>query len=198
MQTRTTTTLLENLRDPDNASAWQRFDARYRPVLIAFARKLGLGDEDAADAAQETLVRFVGLYGAGTYRRERGRLSSWIIGIARNCIIEQRRARATRREWRGMSALKELPDDNHLSKIWDAECDREVLRHAIRSLRRETRIDARTISAFELLAFRQLSPSEVAVKLDMTMNEVYLAKHRCLKRLRLIITSLEAAYEIAN
>ena len=195
MDTRTTTTLLGELREPANEAVWQAFDARYRPVLVALARRLGLGEEDAADAAQEALVRFVRSYRAGKYDRGRGRLSSWIIGIARNCIIDQQRARAKRRKERGLSALTKLPDHNHLTKIWDAECDREILRRAFRSLRDETRIDTHTIRAFELLAVGQRAPSEVAAELDMTMNDVYLAKHRCLKRLRPIVTALKAAYE---
>ncbi len=140
------------------------------------------------------MARFVALYRAGKYERGSGRLSSWIIGIARNCILEQRRVRAVRREKRGLSALGNLPDENHLSTIWERESERAILCKAIRTLREETRIDANTIRAFELLALRQLAPSEVAAELDMTMNDVYLAKHRCLKRLRPLVAALTAAY----
>ena len=195
MYARTTTALLQDLRDPANEAVWRGFDARYRPVLVALARRFGLGNEDAADTAQEALVQFVRSYRAGNYERGRGRLSSWIMGIARNCIIDQQRARAARREQRGISALAELPGDDCWAEIWDAECDREVLRQAVQVLHTETRIDAETIRAFELLAFHQLAPSQAAAELGMTLNEVYLAKHRCLKRLRRIVATLQAAGE---
>ena len=195
MRTRTTTALLEDLRDSSNEAVWQEFDTRYRPILIEFARRLGLGNEDAADAAQEALVRFVTSYRAGKYERGRGRLSSWIIGIARNCIIDQLRARSSRREVHGLSAIIDLPDQDRLTEIWEAECEREIFRRAIRSLHEHTRVDPHTIRAFELLAFQQRLPAEVAAELDMSMNDVYLAKHRCLKRLQPIVAELNAAYE---
>ncbi len=83
MHTRTTTALLDDLLDSANEGAWVGFDARYRPVLIGFARQLGLRADDAADIAQEALTKFVRAYQQGQYRRERGRLSSWLITIAR-------------------------------------------------------------------------------------------------------------------
>ena len=105
MLTRTTTALLDDLADPANEAVWHDFDARYRPVLVGFGRRLGLGAEDAADAAQDALARFVRSYREGRYDRGRGRLSSWIIGIARNCIVDQMRTRAARHEERGISAM---------------------------------------------------------------------------------------------
>ena len=60
MLTRPTTALLEALLDPADDEIWQDFDRRYRPILIAFARRLGLPDEDAADAAHDTLLRILG------------------------------------------------------------------------------------------------------------------------------------------
>jgi RNA polymerase sigma-70 factor (ECF subfamily) len=195
MLTRTTTALLDDLADPANQAIWQEFDARYRPILIGFGLRLGLDPTDAADAAQEALGRFVRSYRAGKYERGRGRLSSWIIGIARNCILDTQRARAARREQHSMSAVEDLPGPDRLAEIWTAERDREILRRAIAALRGETRFDARTVGAFEELAFRQQPPAEVAEQLGMSMNDVYLAKHRCLKRLRTLVTELSSAFE---
>ncbi len=191
----TTTTLLEQLAQPANKSVWEEFDAHYRPILLRFACRLGLNGEDAADAAQETLIRFLGAYRDGKYDRQRGRLSAWILGIARHCVIEQQRRRARRREARGVSAIVGLPGRDHLALIWEAECTRAVFRRALRTLREETRTDGQTIRAFELLTFHGVGPAQVAAELDMTMNDVYLAKHRCLKRLRSIVAGLDARYE---
>ncbi|UCD76199.1 MAG: sigma-70 family RNA polymerase sigma factor [Phycisphaerales bacterium] len=195
MLTRTTTAMLDDLADPANEAMWRQFDARYRPVLVAFARRLGLGAEDAADAAQDALTRFLQAFRAGKYQRGRGRLSSWLIGIARNCIVDLQRARMVRREQRGVSALIDLPHDKNLAAIWDAELDREVLRQAVQKLREGTRLDRRTIRVFERLVLQQAAPAVVASELNMTMNDVYLAKHRCLKRLRSIVAELTAAFE---
>ena len=66
---RTTTALLEGLFDSDNELAWSHFDARYRPIVIAFARKLGLSESDAGDVAQETILQFLKEYKEGKYDR---------------------------------------------------------------------------------------------------------------------------------
>ena len=115
--TRTTTALLEGLRDSENAILWEAFDRRYRPILVGFARNLGLDEVDAADVAQETLSRFVQEYREGRYDRSRGRLGAWLVGIARYRILDLRRKRAVSREgasgtWSSrlaISCARELP-----------------------------------------------------------------------------------------
>ncbi len=56
---RTTTTLLEELHDSANDAVWREFDARYRPILVSFAKKFGLDDDDSVEVAQESLAQFV-------------------------------------------------------------------------------------------------------------------------------------------
>jgi RNA polymerase sigma-70 factor (ECF subfamily) len=194
MLTRTTTALLEGLTDPEDEAAWQAFDARFRPVIVAFARRLGLEPEDAADAAQDTLARFLRSFREGRYDRDRGRLGAWIIGIARHCIADHLASRARRRE-QGLSSAGELADDAALTRIWERECERQILHEAVGELRRVTRTDPRTVRVFEMLAFDQRRPAEIARELGISTNDVYLAKHRCLKRLRSIISELEQAFE---
>ena len=196
MLTQTTTALLEGLLDPADEETWRAFDARYRPILIAFGRRLGLPPEDAADAAQETLTRFVKSYRGGKYDRGRGRLHSWITGIARNCIADVRQRRAVHGRQLGMSAIAELPDPATMTRIWDEEREQELLRRGLVELRQQTKTEAPTIRAFEMLALDGRPPTEVAAELDLTLNDVYLAKHRCLKRLRAILSRLGQLYEI--
>ena len=117
--TRTTTALLEGLRDSENAILWEAFDRRYRPILVGFARNLGLDEVDAADVAQETLSRFVQEYREGRYDRSRGRLGAWLVGIARYRILDLRRKQAGSRQVAEPEALASLDDEQHLSRIWD-------------------------------------------------------------------------------
>ena len=78
----TTTALLRGLKNAEDAEAWAELEARVRPIVFALARRMGLDGNAAADVAQETLVTFLCLYRDGRYERERGRLGSWIVGIA--------------------------------------------------------------------------------------------------------------------
>jgi RNA polymerase sigma-70 factor (ECF subfamily) len=194
MQERTTTLLLEALHDPANEPVWLEFDARYRPILTGFARQLGLQPDDAVEAAQETLTQFVRDYRAGKYDRGKGRLSSWIVAIARNRVLDLLRARAKRREWRGDSAFAALPDEQQLSGIWDAEQERLIFAQAIAELREKTRTAPATLRAFELFALEGLPADAVGRECGLSSAEVYRVKNRVTKRLREIVTRLNAMY----
>jgi RNA polymerase sigma-70 factor (ECF subfamily) len=194
MITTTNTILLDGLRDPQNNSVWREFDQRYRPVIEAFARKLGLSDADAADAAQETLADFVRDYRAEKFDRNRGRLRSWIFGIARHRVIDQLRARARRREWRGESAIGDEAGPDELTPLWEAEWRRAMLRQAMRELYASPKLEPRTIQAFERVAFEQRPAAEVAAEVGMTVDQVYVAKSRVVQRLRQILGELEEVW----
>ena len=193
--TRTTTALLEGLRDSENAILWEAFDRRYRPILVGFARNLGLDEVDAADIAQETLSRFVQEYRDGRYDRSRGRLGAWLVGIARYRILDLRRKRAGNRQVPDPDALSDLDDEQHLSQIWDRERRQAVLQEAMSELREHSKTDPRTIEMFELLMVHGLSTQSVAEQMGVTDHDVYLAKSRVAQRLRSIVERLEAEYD---
>jgi len=193
--TATTTVLLEGLHDSANEAAWTHFDQRYRPIVVAFARRLGLNDTDAADVAQETLTRFVEEYRAGKYDRTRGRLRSWLIGLAKYRVSSVYRARHRAREFGGVSQAADLTDEHELETIWEAERRASMLREAMEQLRSATRSEDKTIRAFELLVLNQTPPATVADQLQMTTQDVYRAKNRIAQRLQSIVDRLEAAYD---
>lgn len=191
---RTTTDLLEALHDAEDGAAWTHFDARYRPILIGFARRLGCGDADAADVAQETLVRFVAEYRAGRYTRERGRLRSWLLSIARHRVGDIRRRAVRKPAQPAGTAVADLEDDAAMTRLWEAEHRTAMLREALSRLR-AGRTAERTIEAFEMLVLRAMSPDDVADALGISRQDVYVAKNRVSDRLRSILAELETAYE---
>ena len=192
----TTTTLLEGLLDTRNDAVWQAFADRYQPVILGLARRLGLDDQDAADAAQETLIRFMQEYRAGKYDRDKGRLGAWITSMARFRIADAYRAQARQRKARGDSAFDFVPTDDELEKLWDEECRREVIRKAMERLSDGTNLNEQTVTLFRALALEQKRPTDVAREYDVSIDVVYKSKQRCLAQLRTIIDELNAAYEL--
>ncbi len=193
----TTSQLLEELYDRRNQDAWRECDARYRPIIIAFARKLGLDEADAADVAQETMTQFLGAYQSGQYDRTRGRLRSWIISIAKFRVADVKRSKARRRQVRGESAFEESPpDDATLEALWDEEVRQAVVRRSLEELRNNSRMDPKTIRAFEMVTLEQRTAADAAAELGLTTNDVYVAKNRAIERLRKIRDMLGAAYEV--
>jgi RNA polymerase sigma-70 factor (ECF subfamily) len=55
----TPVSLLQRLRAPAPTAAWDRFVELYTPVLFAWARRLGLQSQDAADLIQEVFAVLV-------------------------------------------------------------------------------------------------------------------------------------------
>lgn len=193
--TRTTTRLLEGLFDPAADDVWLEFDQRYRPIIIGVARKLGLADQDAADVAQETLARFVHEYREGRYDRERGRLRTWILAIARHRIADHYRGRAKAGGWRGDSMIDVIPEERQLDEVWRTERRMAILRRALDVVAETGKSNPKTIKAFEMLAFHQQPADAVAGRLGMTLDDVYQAKNRIAKRIRQVAIDLEAQYD---
>ncbi|MFZ4572881.1 MAG: RNA polymerase sigma factor [Phycisphaerales bacterium] len=190
--THTTTRLLDALHDLRNEPVWIQFDARFRPVLAGLARRLGLGGADAEEVAQTALAEFVRCYRAGQYDRSKGRLSSWLLGIAHHSALAV--LRRNRRSTQGETE-QEATDEVSLRNIWDQERDREILMHAIAKLREETDVDPRTLLAFELSALRGVPAPEVASQCEMTVEQVYVVKSRMTKRLRELVAKMTSAFE---
>lgn len=203
LATRTTTRLLDALHEGGdsagaggevNEPAWTQMDARYRPVIAGLARRLGLNESAAEEVAQQTMAEFVRAYRGKRYDRERGRLSSWILGIAHNLSLRTIREAQRAPEHPG-EAIGNLPDEPALRSIWNDERDQAILARALDMVRVDTQIDDRTLRAFELAGLRNVPTAEVALQCGMTADQVYVAKSRVTKRLRQIVEELTSAFE---
>lgn len=196
---RTTTRLIDDLMDPDNGGAWNGFDARYRPVLLGFARSLGFSADEACELTQQALSEFAVALRAGRYERAKGRLSSWLIGIARNLGCDMRRRRRGEHRAGGDSLIAELPagrsEEEHLSHVWAREREKAVLTQAMVKLRQSARMEEHTMRAFELFTVRGMPAAEVARECGIDIDSVYVIKNRLIKRLREIVRELTIAYD---
>jgi RNA polymerase sigma factor (sigma-70 family) len=192
----TSTALLQALRCSENRTAWQNFTERYYPLVWRFARRLGLGPADAEDAAQETLLAFARAYQAGQYDRDKGRLHDWLFGIARRQIewVRRRLGREVQlpSPTDGTGPLERIPDDDPQVQLWEEEWQQAVLHQCLREIRGA--FEPKTVEAFELFAWKGLSAGEVAARLGMTPNAVFLAKHKILKRIRELVPRMEEVW----
>src|SRR5262245_61555392 len=65
----TPVSMLERLRQPGQPAVWARFVELYTPLLLHWARRLGLRPHDAADLVQEVFVTLVQKLPAFSYGR---------------------------------------------------------------------------------------------------------------------------------
>ena len=190
----TTTFLLERLKDPNDQAVWHEFIERYRPMIVRTARRTGLNQEDAQDAAQMALMAFFTAYREGKYDREKGRLRHWLFGIARHWILNTFDKRLKRQVDVSNQAdqtdfFARQPADDQLEQVWEQEWREATLRHCLDQVR--TEFDPRTYQAFELFAQQGLPAQKVAEQLGVTSNAVFIAKHRILKRIRELLPEME-------
>lgn len=182
----TTTQVLDDLRRSDDRGSWEEFCRHFRPVVVRFAAQLGLSSSDAEDAAQETLLTFVKAYREGKYDREKGRLSSWLFGVAKRVILNLRGRKPLEQlvadKSTGTSFWDLIQDDHDIWQSWETQWQRMVLKHCLERVRKE--FDAKVFDAFERYALAGVPVEQVCQELKMSRNAVYIAKSRVLSRLR--------------
>ena len=186
MQWITTTQILDDLKFSDNAAAWKTFTDHFYPVIFGFARKMGLSSTDAEDVAQETIIQFLRLYRADRFQREKGHLSHWIFGVARNVIRDfvrkKPREYGVQNHPDQTSFWARVPDEKTILRTWQTQWQREILNRCLSRAHRE--VDEKTFRAFEMYAIAQQPVNAVCKELGMTPNAVYIAKNRVLTKMR--------------
>lgn len=189
----THSSLLNGLHDRGNRPVWQRFHQQYQPLLLSFAKRIGLNDADARELVADTLACFVEEYPHGVFDRSKGRLRDWLKGVLRKRSqrLWQRRRREAQHAGNiartAQAALKDCDPDAAYEREWRLE----MLDRSLDVLRRESNVDS--FQAFDLLARRGWSAREVAELIGISVNAAYVAKHRMLKRLGEIVRDLEAS-----
>ncbi len=197
LNTMTSTSMLEGLRQRDNETIWNQFVNRYRPMIVKYAARFGLKPQEAEDAAQQTLIAFCTSYQQGKYNREQGRLRVWLFGIARNQMLNYIKRRRDR-EIQVIDASQDTnffarqPDEDQLERAWEEEWRDAVLRQCFEEIRRE--FDPKSLEAFELFATQGLPAQQVGERLGMTANAVFLVKHRIMKRIKELLPKMEEAW----
>lgn len=193
MLTRTSTILLEGLKDSANDLAWQEFDARYRPILLGVARRLRQSQEDADDAVQETVAAFISQYAQGHYSRDKGRLRDWLCGIMTHKVRDIQRKRLRHRHVSAPQPelIAEVEDDS-VRAAMDAEWSEAILRQCLAELRQE--VLPRTFEIFDLFVLRQWPACQVARQCGVSVDAVYQNKRRALQRIRELTPRIEAIW----
>ena len=190
----TSLTLLDSLRDPSDEGAWRRFDSRYRPLVVEFARRLGTPDAEAEEAAQRTMAGAWQACQRGQYERGRGRVKNWLLGVARHKIADlfAERARQPLSPSQRSSVeavLACVRDPESVSSAWERQWAEHVLRRCFRRVR--SAFTPRDVGIFERLTVAQKSAEDVAAAMDVPIKTVYNVKHRVLTYMRQVYLELD-------
>ena len=183
----TSLTLLEKLRDPNDAASWERFIALYTPFLFYWARRLKLNGRDAEDLVQDVFVKLLEALSKFEYDPAKGNFRAWLRILCFHRWSDLCRKRENQIKQAGPGDIDGLmAKDDGLEDLWNREYETFLVRQAMRLCDTYAQeFDATTLTAFREVMVNRRPIKEVAQQLGLTPTAVSLAKLRVLRRLRL-------------
>lgn len=175
----TPVSLLQKLSRPENGEAWGEFVELYTPLMLAWAKRLGLQDADATDLVQDVFVLLLRKMPEFVYDPSKS-FRGWLRTVATN-EWRARRARAVR-----VSAAP-LADDPDLAApaeegFWEDEYRRHLVGRALQLMQCD--FETSTWKACWETVVNGRAAAEVAGELGMQPGTVRAARFRVLHRLR--------------
>jgi RNA polymerase sigma-70 factor (ECF subfamily) len=183
----TSVTLLERVRQPGNAAAWQRFVLLYTPLLYSWACGSGLQDQDAADLVQEVLTALLGKLREFRYDEQKS-FRGWLRTVLRNKWRELRRRRVPVLMDVRDASLAELADREEPADLDEVEYRHQLVQRALQLIQAD--FQPATWQAWTEYVVAGRPAAAVAADLGVTPHAVYLAKARVLRRLRQELSGL--------
>lgn len=179
--------LLERLRRSPEREAWERFVDMYTPLFFAWAKRIGVGPQDAKDLVQDLFTILVEKLPQFEYDKEKS-FRGWLRTVFLNRWRNWRRQRALE-----AAAVVEVARDQPAAttdppEFEEAEYRRHLVHRALMVMK--TEFEPVTWKAcWEYVACARPA-RQVAAELGITVNSVYLAKARVLRRLRVELAGL--------
>jgi RNA polymerase sigma-70 factor (ECF subfamily) len=176
----TPTSLLAQLADSPRQACWARFVELYTPLLLLWARRLGLQEHDAADLVQDLFSILV--VKLSSYKRQPDHsFRSWLRTILLNRWRNRLRSAEPARS-ADPAALDSLPDPRQGDDLEEIEYRSYLVHRALHLIR--TDFQESTWKAFQEFVVLDQPARDVAERLGTSINSVYLARSRVLRRLR--------------
>jgi len=186
----TRVSLIQRVRNHADQSAWEEFVSIYRPLLVAYVRKRGVSEHDAADIVQDVFAKLVVVLGDFELDTHRGRFRAWLWRVTHNVLIDWFRHRATQDQAeQGWADQYEPVEGDNPSAEWDQLYHRHILEIALQRIRVSTAPTAYTCFEEKILLGRPAQ--EIADKLQVSTNVVYVNASRVLARLREELATFE-------
>ncbi|QOJ18797.1 MAG: sigma-70 family RNA polymerase sigma factor [Phycisphaeraceae bacterium] len=179
-------TLLARLADVEDHAAWTEFAARYGDLIRNVAERKGLQPSDCDDVVQDVLLALTRRMPGFEYDPTRGKFRSYLKTVTLHAIFRRSRQKAGDVELEGMGSRAEAfgaetPSDEQ----WDLEWRQYHLRLAMRTI--EIEFSEQDRQAFSLYAIDGRDARDTADELGLSVDQVYQAKSRILRRLSALV-----------
>ncbi|HEY3763115.1 MAG TPA: sigma-70 family RNA polymerase sigma factor [Verrucomicrobiae bacterium] len=186
----TRASLLERLKDWGDASSWQQFFDTYWRLIYGVAIKSGLNEAEAQDVVQETMISVAKHIPTFKYDRAIGSFKVWLLNMTRWRINDQFRKRrsgvtlpvldeASETQW--MDKFID-PASANLDRLWDGEWEKNLLDAALMRVKRN--LEPEKYQIFDFYVNKDWPPEKVAKTFSISVNQVYIAKHRIMELIK--------------
>jgi RNA polymerase sigma-70 factor (ECF subfamily) len=191
--------LLERLKHWEDHDSWQDFFETYWKLIYSTAVKSGLNDAEAQDVVQDTVITVAKKITGFKYDPAVDSFKGWLLYYTRKRIALQYRRRERDRGGNAEHVeIKEVPGEVedladpagiNLEAIWDEEWKQNLWDLAI--MRVKEQVSPKQFQIFNRYVLQEQPAPEVAKALDLTIAQVYLAKHRISAMLKTELESLK-------
>ena len=188
--------LIGRLKEVGDDESWRQFADAYGPLIHTVALRSGLGDADAQEVVQETLLAVARKMPEFKCDPAAGSFKSWLLTLTRWRIIDQVRKRersvagaesvlSTEQPPRlggddtaRTATIDRIPDPHRteLLAIWDAEWEKHLLETATDRVKQ--RVDPELFQLFDFHVLRGWPAAKAARKVGVSRPRVYFAKYK--------------------
>ena len=177
-------TLIERLRKTNSDTrSWSEFYDLYWKLVYSVALKAGLSPVDAEDAVQETFLKVSKHIKKFNYDPRKGRFRNWLCLITKQQVANHFRKANKLPELPAFwnedpeKPFTEIPDPtDQWDEIWEAEDRKHTMHLALTRLK--DKVKPKPYQIFLAHCIKGMAVEEVSELLEVSANEVYLAKSR--------------------
>lgn len=183
---KTRKSLIARLENWEDQRTWDDFYQTYWRLIYAVAIKAGLRQDEAFDCVQETILSIAKQSKKNLYDPNQGSFKTWLMNMTRWRINDQFRKRKKDTammggEWdndRKTAVIDRVedPQGDVLSRLWNVEWKKNIADAALSRVKAQ--VSPKQYQIFDCYVVKQWDAKTVQKKLNVSMAQVYLAKHR--------------------
>jgi RNA polymerase sigma-70 factor (ECF subfamily) len=191
---KTRMSLIERLSDWEDQKTWDEFYQTYWRLIYSVSLKSGLGQDEAFDVVQETVLSVAKQWKKGQkYDPGKGSFKTWLMNITRWRIADQFRKKqrnpaamnqsggtpgrdGDERNTMTIERLEGEDGEEILERMWENEWKFNLSEVAIERVKKQ--VSPKQFQIFHAYVIKDWDVSKVKRELGVSQSQVYLAKHR--------------------
>jgi len=185
-QSTTHASLLMRLSEGADKAAWVEFFDRYSELIRGFARRQNVSPTECDDILQDVLVSLTRAMPGFSYDPARGKFRSYLKTVVLRAIFRRSRQTLGNVPLESVEALvSEQAGEDATEALWETEWRQFHLRLAMKTISAE--FNPLDREAFERYALAGDDARVTADSLGISVDHVYQAKSRILRRIEALI-----------